>query len=186
MHHPLLGSSSILGGSPRPGRLDRWRALAIHRSGWLVSAGPLPRVPGLTVRGAGWLRYGWFQMITEKCRSQVWVECRGWDAHPSPARIGHDQSALCGGAGVPSLPSGRITISPLGAVLVANIALRGWSGRRGRGPPAKQSETCAGRCGPPLDTGLASCPERPLTTPDLLSINGARRSRVPAAGPAIV
>ncbi len=49
-------------------------------------------------------------------------------------------------------------------------------------PPAKQSETCAGRCGPPLDTGLASCPERPLTTPDLLSVNGAYRPRVPAAG----
>ena len=41
------------------------------RSGRLVSAGPLLPVPGLTVRGAGWLRYGWFRwsLITAGFRS---------------------------------------------------------------------------------------------------------------------
>ena len=48
-----------------------------RRSGRLVSAGPLLPVPDLTVRGAGWLRYGWIQMVTEKCRFQVWDSVAG-------------------------------------------------------------------------------------------------------------
>ena len=41
------------------------------RSGRLVSAGPLLPVPGLSVRGAGWLRYDWFRwsLITAGFRS---------------------------------------------------------------------------------------------------------------------